>query len=108
MKDWLEYEDNRPLRRIEKGDAVQIVVINPKVQNPKFYSDKAARICKIPNGRYKAVCVSEWPSSRLECEEQPLLSGTYTYWGGNKFHFTGIYAAELDSAEWGKYEQASK
>ena len=107
MKTQFEYEDSRPLRRIEKGDVVQIIVINPEVQHKKFLSEKAKLICEIPNGHYKAICVSESPTWQLECKEQPLLSGAYTYWMGNKYHFTGIYADELDSEQWGKYEQTA-
>ena len=105
MKTNLSYEESRPLRRIEVGDFVQIIVINPEIQNRKFSSKKVIQTCNIPNGHYKAVCTSVFPTWRLECKEQPLLSGSYTYWNGNKYHFTGIYADELNSNQWGKYKE---
>lgn len=100
----IDYCDSHPLRRIEVGDIVQIVVVGAQVQNRKFMSKKAYQICKIPNGHYKAICISVSPTWRLECKEQPLLSGAYTYWGGNKYHFMGIYADEVNSEQWGKYK----
>lgn len=105
MKRNYDYDENRPLRRIEVGDIVQIVVIAPQIQHRKFSSENTQKICKIPKGHYKAVCTSVSPTWKLECKEQPLLSGSYTYWIGNKYHFTGIYADELDSEQWGIYKE---
>jgi len=103
MKHDIEYSETLPLRRIQKGDEVQIIVIDPEPQNPKFLTKKCREIMKIPKGHYKAVCVQESPAWRLQCDKEPLLSGAYTYWGGNKYHMTGIYADELESEQWGKY-----
>lgn len=100
MRKNIPYNIGIPLWRVEPGDTVQIIVCNPLIQNPKFLNDKNKGIYKIPNGHYLAV---KEPNGDLRCDEQPLLNGTYTFHGANKYHWTGIYADELDSLHWGSY-----
>lgn len=105
MRKNISYNVGIPLLRIEPGDTVQIIVSNPLIQNPKFLNDKNKGIYEIPNGRYLAV---KDPDGNLRCDEQPLLSGAYTFHGANKYHWTGIYADELESITWGSYEKWKK
>lgn len=102
MKNNIPYDFNRPLNRCEVGDDVVISVCNPTVQNGKFLSDKMRRVLNVPNREYKAKVVRTAPSYILNCEEQPLLSGAYTWWLGNKYHTCGIYADEIKER---KYEE---
>lgn len=90
---------------VAKGDTVQIIVIEPEIQNKKFLNEKNKDIYKIPRGRYLAIKDS---NGNLICDEQPLLSGAYTFHGGNKYHWTGIYADKLDSVNWGSYANWKK
>ena len=105
MRKDIPYNITIPLWRVEPGDTVQIIVINPLIQNPKFLNDKNKEIYKIPNGHYLAV---KAPDGNLRCDEQPLLNGAYTFHGANKYHWTGIYADELESETWGSYEEWKK
>lgn len=100
MRKNISYNIGIPLLRVEPGDTVQIIVSNPLIQNPKFLNDKNKGIYEIPNGRYLAVMD---PDGNLRCDEQLLLSGAYTFHGANKYHWTGIYADELDGIQYGSY-----
>lgn len=80
MKD-IEYDSSRPIRRLEKGDKANISVSNP-----------TGKHANIPNGTYEAICTEPYT---LKCNEQPLLSGKYCYWYGNKWGCGGIYADEI-------------
>lgn len=94
-----------PIMGIKKGETLQIIVSNPEIQNKKFLNEKNMEIYKIPNGRYLAVKDSK---GNIVCNEQPLLSGAYTLHGGNKYHWTGIYADKLEGRNWGSYEKWKK
>lgn len=102
----IDFNNNAyPIMGIKKGETLQIIVSNPEIQSKKFLNEKNMEIYKIPNGRYLAVIDSK---GNIVCKEQPLLSGAYTLHGGNKYHWTGIYADKLEGRNWGSYEEWKK
>lgn len=94
MKD-IEYEFDRPLMRLEKGDDAEISVTHfiktiVKEKDIKKYGH-------IPSGIYKATVVAPY---QLKCEEYPELSGHYNYWRGDKRGCSdGIYANEVGKSD---------
>ena len=92
MKSNMAYDQDRPLLRLETGDKAIIKVfcpVGPKNNRHKFKDTLAS-------GTYEAIVVSKYV---LECKEEPLLSGRYCYWNGNKWGCSGIYADELTKGE---------
>ena len=83
-----EYNNERPLNRLEAGDGAVIHVTAPK----KKYA-------VIPLGTYharvKVADISSKVPFVLACDEQPLLSGCYTVQGEKRCCGGGIYAAEV-------------
>ena len=88
MKTNIKYDNGRPIMRLEKGDKAIISVTHfpfAKEKDKNKYGD-------IPRGKYNAICIEPY---YLQCEEQPLLSGRYNYWRGEKWGCSdGIYADE--------------
>lgn len=89
MKD-IEYDQHRPLRRLETGDKAIIKVSRrfsrANEKDKEKYKD-------VPDGKYEAIYIAPY---RLECKEYPILSGSYNYWRGDKFRCSeGIYADEV-------------
>lgn len=75
----IPYNEDYPLQRVEKGDAVEISVMH--LPN-EFVRDKdVKKYSHIPDGIYHAVAVAPY---KLKCEEYPALSGYYNYWYGDK------------------------
>lgn len=90
MKD-IEYDDSRPLRRLEIKDKA-IIKVNKFPDSIISDKDKK-KYGHVPNGVYEAICVG---NCKLECKEYPVLSGVYTYWYGSKWGTSyGIYADEV-------------
>jgi len=88
MKD-ISYDSSRPLMRLEKGDKARI----RHVKFPFARDKDKQRYKDVPVGTYEAVCTEPF---YLECAEQPLLSGRYNYWKGDKWGCSeGVYADEL-------------
>lgn len=90
MKD-VEYDSSRPLRRLEKGDKA---IIKVNKFHPDLVSKKDRNKYKdVPNGVYEAIYIDDY---KLECKQYPVLSGKYSFWGGNKWGCTdGICADEI-------------
>ena len=87
----IEYESDRPLMRLEKGDAAEISVTHFKKIIVR--EKDIQKYGHIPNGIYKATVIAPY---KLECEEYPELSGCYNYWRGDKRGCSdGIYANEV-------------
>lgn len=87
----VEYESDRPLMRLEKGDSSEISVTHfPR----SIVKEKdIQKYGHIPDGVYNAVIVAPY---QLKCEEYPELSGHYNYWRGDKRGCSdGIYANEV-------------
>lgn len=88
MKTDETYDKLQPLIRLEKGDAAVIRIdhsVCAREKDTKKYE-------KIPTGEYAAVCTD---FCKLQCDEQPLLSGRYNCWYGDKWGCSeDIYADE--------------
>ena len=100
MKTDRKYSEFLPLARLEAGDRAMIQVIDPVHQSYKKREKFSLKYAGVRNGFYEATVVKVTSGGwQLECEEQPLLNGTYTYHYGNKFHWNGIYADEYDNVK---------
>lgn len=87
-----KYDRGRPLARLEKGDKAIIKVRRIYISDENI-PQKDRKYINIPDGIYVAEYMGDY---KLKCEEQPLLSGKYCYWHGNKWGTRyGIYADEL-------------
>lgn len=85
----MEYDNGRPLARLEKGDKAIISVAHTDTAREK----DRVKYKNVPNGEYEATVIEEY---RLECKKYPELSGSYAMWYGNKWGCTeGIYADEI-------------
>lgn len=84
-----KYDLSRPLMRLEKGDKAII-----RFTRFPFAKEKDKQKYKnVTEGKYETVCTEPY---YLECSQQPLLSGRYNYWRGDKWGCSeGIYADEV-------------
>lgn len=79
-----EYDEYRPLLRLQEGDKAYIYVDNDGKyigcgrRGADYFRKKYGH---IPNGRYEATVVGHLT---LECKEYPELSGKYCSWWGQK------------------------
>lgn len=87
MKD-IPYDSSRPLMQLEPGDKAVIKVGRFPFANENDKQKYGA----VPVGIYEAECTGPYI---LKCIQQPLLSGTYNYWHGDKWGCSeNIYADE--------------
>lgn len=91
----IDYEFDRPLLRLEKGDIAEISVTHFPQSIVK--GKDIQKYGHIPNGVYEATVVAPY---QLKCEEHPELNGHYNYWRGEKRGCSaGIYANEVGKSK---------
>ena len=91
----IEYEFDRPLLRLEKGDIAEISVTH--FPHAIVKERDIQKFGHIPNGVYEATVIAPY---QLKCEEYAELSGHYNYWRGDKRGCSdGIYANEVGKSK---------
>lgn len=94
MRTDLEYDPDRPIRRLETGDTAVIFVTH--FPDTIVRDKDRVKYGHIPRGEYAARVIKPYT---LSCERYPELSGKYNYWRGDKRGCSdGIYACEFSQA----------
>lgn len=91
MRTDIEYDPDRPLMRLEKGDMAIISVVH--FPDTIVRDKDKAEYGHIPKGEYPARVIRPYT---LSCDRYPELGGRYNYWRGDKRGCSdGIYADEV-------------